>query len=201
MEKEPPINDLELIRQTQEGDREAFSELVRRHHAKIIGLCMSVLGDVGAAEDAAQEAFLKAFKNIQSFRGEAQFGTWMYRIAYRVSIDFIRSRKRHRAESLEGLAEKAGDQIFVNPASLTNAPDVLGDKELVKRMLGELREEDRTLLLLREEQGLSYVELMKTLKCSMDAVKGRLKRARKDLKEKAQKYLSAQEIKLKEDLV
>lgn len=174
--------DAELVKGVLAGRREDFAELVRRHHAAVLGLCASVLGDRTAADDAAQEVFLKAYGALVDFRSDSAFTTWLHRIAVNHCLDLRRRRARRAESSLDALLEAEAPRV---EALLAGGPsrDPLEDADLAARVLAALPEEYRLILTLREVQGLSYKELMETLDCSMDAVKARLRRARESLRD------------------
>ncbi len=161
-----------LIDRILRGDRNAYAELVRAYQAKVLRLCASLLGE-SDAEDAAQEIFLKAYRSLASFRKEASFSTWLYRIASNHCRDLLRKRSRQKTEPLDEL-----------PESLLSSDDPRAQAEktdLAEQILLALSPDERLILTLREVQGLSYEEIAEVLSCSLDAVKGRLKRLREAL--------------------
>ncbi|MFA5139408.1 MAG: RNA polymerase sigma factor [Elusimicrobiota bacterium] len=168
-------DDRTLVDQVLSGETDAFAGLVRRHHARIMGLCVSMLGDRTRAEDASQEVFLKAFKSLEDFRGASSFGTWLHRIAVNRCLDLMRRQKRQTAEPLDAIPEREAPQ----------GDGSLEDADLVRRLLDSLSPDYRAILTLRELQGLGYKEIMEVLGISMDAVKARLRRARQSLLESA----------------
>jgi RNA polymerase sigma-70 factor (ECF subfamily) len=186
-----PKLDAELVARVLDDDQDAFADLVRRHHPAIHGLCLSMLGSAVEADDAAQDAFLKAYRSLSRFRGESTFGSWLYRVAANVCLDRLRRRKREKTDSWEGLVEERGDDIERLMPSTPDGSAALEDKDLVDRVLGCLSPEHRLILTLREVQGLDYRELTQTLDCSLDAVKSRLKRARQSFEEQLRHFLKA----------
>lgn len=184
---EPP-EELELARQARSGRRDAFEALVRSHHVRVLRLCLSLLSDRSKAEDAAQEIFIKAYKSLDRFQGASSFSTWLHRIAVNHCLDVLKKDSRRKTVSLEELIEREGDTIqrlLRPPADLTAS---LEAADLAGRILSLLPSDYRLLLILRETQGLSYQELAETLDCSVDAVKGRLRRAREGLVEKLRHF-------------
>ncbi len=179
-----PINEKEIIQAVQEGDTEAYSELVRTHQVRIRLLCLTFLTHVEEADDAAQEIFLKAFKALKNFKGDASFETWIYRIAHNHCRDLLRTRKRRAVESLDASVEMHGETFFEKPPAHT--PE---DLDLLGRLLATLSDEEREILALREIERLPYETIAVRLQCTLDAVKGRLKRARQRLEEKCRPYL------------
>lgn len=180
--------DTDLIRRVCSGEKEAYAELIQRHHPRILGLCLSLLQDPSLAEDAAQETFLKAYRSLKKFRAASLFSTWLTRIASNHCLDLLRKRAQEKTESLETLLEREGDQIqhlFSKPDASMPAENT----DLLDRVLSHLSPEHRLILTLREVQGLNYKDLAEALDCSLDAVKGRLKRARQNLEEIVRHFL------------
>ena len=168
-----------LIDRILRGDRNAYAELVRAHQAKVLRLCASLLGE-SEAEDAAQEIFLKAYRSLASFRKDSAFSTWLYRIASNHCRDLLRRRSRQKTESLEQLLETSNEKAQSLLAS--DDPRARAEQaDLAEQILSTLSPDERLILTLREVQGLSYREIAEALACSLDAVKGRLKRAREML--------------------
>ncbi len=177
------------------GDREAFAILVRRYETRVRGYCARMLqgsADGGAdAEDAAQEVFVRAFRSLHRFRGEASFSSWLYRIAANHCIDLAR-RERIRgwfrfgkeigdtSEAVEVSSNMHGSLSAENAAE--SAPS-LATRQILVRVLAALPPAQRSLIILREAHGLSYEELAQTLQLSEDSVKAHLRRARKRLLE------------------
>jgi RNA polymerase sigma-70 factor (ECF subfamily) len=164
-----------IVRDVLSGNRESFALLVRAHEGLVRSLCLSILRNSAEADDAAQEVFVKAFKSLGSFRSDASFSSWMYRIAYRHCVDVIRSGRRRRTEALDAMDV---DQFRERTSSTDDRLDV-------RRALELLSPDERMVLTLREVQGLTYEEISEVLEVSLDGVKGRLKRARRSLQEKA----------------
>lgn len=190
---EDEINDSELLKRVVSGDDSAYAELVRRHHGKVFGLCVSMLGNQTQAEDAAQEVFLKAYQSLSRFRGTSSFSTWLYRVASNHCLDLLRKESRQRSESLDALLEAEGDRI----QRMITEPDGerrLEDVDLVERVLKTLPPDYRLILTLREVQGLDYMEIMEAMDCSMDSVKARLRRAREALEESLRHILGSKNV-------
>ncbi len=180
------MTDAELVARARAGEADAFAELIRRHHARVLGLCASLLGGRDA-DDAAQESFLKAHRSLAAFHGDAAFSTWLHRIAANHCLDLLRRRARERTVPLEGLLESAAPREPDAAAALEGA-------DLAERALERLSPEHRLILTLREAQGLDYAELCRVLDCTLDAVKGRLKRARRELEEVARHFSQAGDV-------
>ena len=185
------IDDARLVWRVLAGRRDAYAGLVRRHQARILRLCASLLTDPAAAEDAAQEIFLKAYQSLGAFRGTAAFSTWLYRIAANHCKDLLRKRARERTQSWDALVEEHGEAIEQLLTASDDPRAAVANAELADRVLSHLSPNDRLLLTLREIQGLSYQELARTLGCSVDAVKARLRRARRDLRDKLRHFFGS----------
>jgi RNA polymerase sigma-70 factor (ECF subfamily) len=170
------------------GDREAFADLVRAHHIKVLGLCRSYLGDLASAEDAAQESFVKAFVSLKKYRGDSAFGTWLYRIAANHCKDVLRGARRRKTDSLDALLDDRHTDITDGGAAPSRDAE---DKDLARRLLNGLSDDHRTVLSLREISGLSYGEIAGALNISLDAVKSRLKRARQEAIELSRHFLKS----------
>lgn len=178
--------DLEVIRRVRDGDRNAYALLVNKYETRVRGCCRSLLRNAADAEDAAQEVFIRAYEGLTRFRGDAAFSTWLYRIAVNRCRDLLRKSSREKAESWERLLEEHGERAEAMLATEPEAPPV--DAALLERILGRLPEPYRAVLVLREMHQLSYEEIAAALGCSLDAVKGRLKRARQELERIARPF-------------
>ncbi|PIU40412.1 MAG: RNA polymerase subunit sigma-24 [Candidatus Omnitrophica bacterium CG07_land_8_20_14_0_80_50_8] len=185
------IEEQDLIHKILSGETEAYTEIVRSYQGKVLGLCTSLLNNASEAEDAAQEIFVKAYQALGSFHGDSKFSTWLYRIAANHCKDLLRKRSRQKTESLDALIERSGDEVQNLWEPSFDPRNSAGAAELVKKLLDSLSPDEMLILTLREVQGLSYQEISETLKCSLDAVKSRLRRARETLQEKSRHFLQA----------
>ena len=167
---------------------------MRLYHQKVLGYCLSMLHNRSEAEEAAQDIFTKAYHNLRKFQGNSSFSTWLYRITTNHCLDILRKRNRRRTVSLEGLVEAEGDRIEALFATSRTALPALESKDLTDKILSAIPEDYRTILTLREAQGMEYQEIADTLECSLDAVKGRLSRARKMLQEKLQHFIKNEDV-------
>jgi len=155
-------SDLELVRRAQRGERGAFDLLVLRYQHKVIKLVARLLRDPTEAEDVAQEAFVKAYRALGSFRGDSAFYTWLYRIAVNTARNAMASRQRRPLDYEAELSE--GEQSTVESRLRhTDTPEatVLSEeiRETVNRAVAALPEDLRTAIILREVEGLSYEEI------------------------------------------
>ena len=170
--------------------------MVKSHYPRVRGLCLSLLSDRSESEDAAQEIFIKAYRFLPEFKSDSSFSTWIYRIASNHCLDVLRKEARRKTESLDALtdADESGD---APPRLRVSEPDssaAFENRYLVRCVLERLSPEHRMVLVLKETQGLSYAEMAKTLECSVDAVKGRLKRARVELDEIARHFMELSDV-------
>ena len=173
-----------LVRQVREGDGDAFAALMAAYQNQVYHLALRTVGDVEDAADMTQEAFLRAWRSIDSFRGDSKFSVWLYRLTTNVCIDFLRSRGRKSAMSLtvEGEDEQPqeldiSDERY-DPETLFERAEL---RRSVQRGLESLPEDYRRILVLRELNGLSYAEIGEALQLEEGTVKSRLFRARKKL--------------------
>lgn len=176
----------ELVRAAAKGDESAFGELVRLHEQKVYNLALRLCGSPEDAADVTQEAFLSAWKGLPSFRGEAGFSTWLYRLASNASIDLLRRTKRQRGEiSLDG-----GD-AGINAVDPAPTPQDRAERAELRQAvadgLRQLGDNHRQALILREMQELSYEEIASVLDVDLGTVKSRISRARGSLRKILQK--------------
>jgi RNA polymerase sigma-70 factor (ECF subfamily) len=177
---EAAITEAEIISQVVAGDQEAYGLLVRAHQAYLYQLCLAVLAHPQDAEEAAQLAFIKAHRGLGRFRQGASFRTWLTRIAINQCKDLLRQRRRQRALSLDALLEQGAS---LPPALVQSAPSPAAPAALPPEAAGLLSASERDILaLVVDEEGISYEALASRLSLSLDAVRGRLKRARQKLK-------------------
>jgi RNA polymerase sigma-70 factor (ECF subfamily) len=174
-----------LVRQCAAGDETACTDLVAEHQRMVIQLAMNLLGDRDEALDLSQEVFLRVFRTIHRFRGQSSLKTWIYRIAVNQARNRHRFwRRRHRADqvSLDQHVASHGEP----PTEGGPTPDrVLAQKELASRLqaaLDRLPFDQRTAIVLREVDGLSYEEIAFSLGLAVGTVKSRLTRARRALR-------------------
>ena len=174
-----------LIHRCAEGDESAYEELLADHQRMVIQLAMNLLGDRDEALDLSQEVFLRVFRTIHRFRGQSSLRTWIYRIAVNQARNRRRFwRRRHRADQVSLDAHVAAHGEL--PSTQGTGPDrVLAQKELASRLehaLDHLPFDQRTAIVLREVDGLSYDEIAFSLGVAVGTVKSRLTRARQALR-------------------
>ncbi|HQQ63917.1 MAG TPA: RNA polymerase sigma factor RpoE [Pseudomonadales bacterium] len=173
-------SDEQLVEKVQRGDKRSFDLLVLKYQHKVLALVRRFVKDQSEAEDVAQEAFIKAFRAINSFRGESAFYTWLYRIAVNSAKNALDVRKRRPASDLDideveeyGFSEnlKTGE----NPESLLATQDL---QRIITLTLDGLPEELRRALMLREFDGLAYEDIAQIMECPIGTVRSRIFRAR-----------------------
>lgn len=173
--------DEELVLRVQQGDKSAYDVLVIRYQHKIIQLVNRYVKDHSEAQDVAQEAFIKAYRALGSFRGDSAFYTWLYRIAINTAKNYLVSRNRRSTDY----------QVDVQDAeAIENAPQLQGLDTPERQLLGEeivktiqtaienLPEEMRVAIMLRELEGMSYEEIAEAMDCPVGTVRSRIFRAR-----------------------
>ena len=186
-------SDTALVARAQAGDRPAFQQLVERHQRRVYQLVLGIVKDREEAMDVMQDTFVKVHQNLQGFKGDALFTTWTHRIAYNLAIDSVRRSGRFDRVSVdETTLTDEGDQQ--DPYS-THSPSpqkaaLRGElAEEIRRALALLSENHRSILLLRELDGLSYEELAETLGIPKGTVMSRLFHARQKLQQELGAYL------------
>lgn len=177
-----PISDGDIIRACQKGDQVAYATLVERYQDRAFWVSYNLLGDAEDARDAAQEAFVRIYRAIDRFDFNMNFYTWLYRIVTNLSIDRIRKRKKTQAVGISGLEEvlkdPSGDQ---HPSSRMEKEEL---KKEVRELLSRMPEKYKTILVLRDIEGLSCKEIASITGASHATVRWRLHTARKLFKEK-----------------
>jgi RNA polymerase sigma-70 factor (ECF subfamily) len=179
--------DLELVRRVQCGDKSAFDVLVLRYQHKVQKLVMRYIRDPMAAEDVAQEAFIKCYRALPGFRGDSAFYTWLYRIAINTAKNALVAGKRR---PLEYALDTQDPEEYELQARLTDGetPEQLllteEIRETVNGAMQDLPEELRSAILLREIDGLSYEEIAATMDCPVGTVRSRIFRAREAIDRK-----------------
>src|SRR6266568_3533768 len=173
----------------------AYDELVRTYSASIFHVAYRMLGDSAEASDVVQEIFLKVFRNIAGFKGEAALKTWIFRIAFSEVLNRLRWwKRRHRYATLSLDESPNGNTPGDGVADAGPTPEeVLQAKEredAIQQALRRLSHEHRSIVVLRDIEGFSYTEIADVFGISMGTVKSRLARARADLKKSLMRYLS-----------
>lgn len=182
------VSEMELVASAQNGDRNAFSELVRVHAQGVLNVIYRLCGDAQLAEDAAQETFLRAWQNLAAYRPGTPLRNWLYRIAVNAGTDMLRKEKRILPDDIEDLDLTDGHPGLETLVSQNERT------RLVQNAILSLPEASRAVLVLREYEGLSYQEISSTLDIPLGTVMSRLNYARNTLKAKLQPQLSLLEV-------
>jgi RNA polymerase sigma-70 factor, ECF subfamily len=176
------IGDAECVTRVQRGDADSFEVLVRRHQKATFNLIYRLLGDHEEAAEVTQEVFLSAFKSIHQFRGDANFSTWLYRIAFNHASTRRKSLQlaQQRHVPLDG-TELIGDgNAFADPEKTAQKREA---QQWVQSALNSLHKDDAAIIILRDLQDTPYEEVAQMLEIPVGTVKSRLHRARRALKE------------------
>ena len=180
-------SDLALVERVQRGDRSAFDVLVLRYQHKVLKLVMRYVRDAMEAEDVTQDAFLKAYRALPSFRGDSAFYTWLYRIAINTAKNSLVSSKRRPIDYDLDLQDSEQYEMHARlkdsetPENLLLTDEI---RETVNGAMTELPEDLRTAIVLREIDGLSYEEIAAAMDCPVGTVRSRIFRAREAIDRK-----------------
>lgn len=178
-------HDTELIDAFLDGNTDAFGQLVVRHQDRLYNTLVKVLGSADDARDVAQEAFVHAFQKLHTFRGNSAFYSWLFRIAMNAAISEKRKTKR-MAASVDSAREQSGTEpVDFHPDSQPSHSMELSERQqLVQTALSQLSEEFRTVLVLKEMEGMKYEEIADVIGCPVGTVRSRIHRARSEMREK-----------------
>jgi len=170
------------IQRAQKGDAAAFEQLVTAYERKVYALALRSTGSEADAADLTQEVFLRAWRSLNSFRGDSTVSTWLYRITMNICIDF----SRKKSLQLVPLADEEGNELPLPDRRTANSPEAaLENQELSRELntaLKQLTPEHRQAILLRDVSGLTYQEIGRMLALEEGTVKSRLARARRNLR-------------------
>lgn len=186
----PLKSDAELIKLSIEGSLEAFEELVSRYQHKVYSLSFRYMGNEEDAHDMAQEALIKAYRSLSTFKGDSSFSTWLYRITANVCLDELRKRKRtlNLISLDEPLATTEGDEMERDIMDHGPPVDVIVERKefaaSLQALITTLKPEHRSVIILRDIMDLTYEEMAEVLQCSVGTIKSRLSRAREILRKK-----------------
>jgi RNA polymerase sigma-70 factor (ECF subfamily) len=188
---EPSATDLDLVRLAQAGDVEAFGELVERNRRAVFRAALACVGSAAEADDVAQEAFVTAYRKLSTFRGEAQFRTWLLSITWRKAIDRRKSVTRWLKMTVSPARDESGEDAFDHMEQVASAErsqeDAIVDDELqrnVTRLIGTLPRKLRDALLLAGTGEHTYEQISLMLGAPLGTVKWRVSEARRVLKKK-----------------
>ena len=177
--------DLALVRRAKRGDYRAFDLLVLKYQSRLVSIAFKYVKEIQLAEDISQEAFIKAYKAIDSFREESAFYTWLYRITANTAKNYLVSKGRRRESSISELSTLENEEQLVI-ASHDSPDEILLAQELRNTLfnaVSSLPEDTRTALSLREFEGLNYEEIAKIMNCPVGTVRSRIFRGREALED------------------
>ena len=173
-----------LVRAVQRGEKSAMDNLIRASYSDVYALCRRLLGDSSDAADATQEVYVRVVRSVMGFRGESSFGTWLHRVTVNVCMTALRSRGDVRARGQSaGAADFEPDELLSGDAGPESRAETADLAARTAQALGELTEDAREVVVLRDLQGLSTKETAELLGVTETAVKVRLHRAHARLRE------------------
>ncbi len=178
-----------LIKKAQKGDTAAFEKIITEYQNVVYSIAYRYAENPEDAADMSQEVFLKMFRNINTFQFKSKLSTWIYRVAANTCIDLVKksNRDKNTYSIDEGYENSDGDTKYTEIADDSSQPEtVLEDSEVkdaINLAISELNEDYRTVIILRDIQGLSYDEISEIVGCSVGTVKSRISRGRKNLRE------------------
>jgi RNA polymerase sigma-70 factor (ECF subfamily) len=184
--------DQELVRRVQAGDQTAFNLLVLKYQHRVLKLVGRFVNDQAEAEDVAQEAFLKAYRALASFRGDSAFYTWLYRIAINTAKNALVSQRRRPVDFDLDLQDPEQYDRHAKLKEVDTPEGVLLTDEIravVEEAMEQLPEDLRTAIVLRELEGLSYEEIAEAMDCPVGTVRSRIFRAREAIDKKLKPLL------------
>lgn len=169
--------DKELLKKALAGDLSAFEELVSSNEKRIYNLCFYMMKNQQDAQDMAQDALIKAWKNLKKFHLKSTFSTWLYRIAVNTCLDELRKRK-NKTLSVENLSEKGHT---IQDEKSKNFDEVSALRQDIQTAMNCLASNEKLIIVLKDVQGYSYEEISLIINCPLGTVRSRLSRARKKL--------------------
>lgn len=183
--------DAVLVKDFQAGNKASFDELVLRHKDRVFNVCYKFLGDYQEADDSAQETFVKAYRSLRRFRFEATFSTWLYRIAVNTcknKLTSLEHRHRKKMVRLDNPGESEGTAHTIEISDESQSPLIELEKKerlsLIQKAIESLPIEQKTVVVLRDIEGVSYEDIAHITGGRLGTVKSRLARARLELREK-----------------
>lgn len=183
----PNNNDTRLMLRVQQGDEGAFRQIIDLYQKPILGLCFRYVGNQQDAEEVAQDVFIHLYRSADTYRPTAKLSTYLYRIAVNLSLNRIRDRKRKRFFSLDAMRE----DLHQEPVHPDDSPEQEMERketqEQVQRALEQLPENQKTAVVLKRFEGLSYEEIAEVMRCSVSAVESLLHRAKLNLAQSMRK--------------
>lgn len=195
----PPDSDTLLVQRTVAGDKRAFELLVIKYQRRVERLISRMVRDVDLVPDIAQETFIRAYRALHQFRGDAQFYTWLYRIAVNTAKKFLLELKHEPTISDSALASRDDDDETFSarnePSTQESPESLLAAKEIsqvIDTVLAELPDDLRQAITLREMEGLSYEDIAAIMGCPIGTVRSRIFRAREAVSARVRPLLDRQ---------
>ena len=175
--------DLALVRRAKKGDYRAFDLLVLKYQSRIVSIAFKFVKEIQLAEDISQEAFIKAYRSIDSFREESAFYTWLYRITANTAKNYLVSKGRRKESSISEMSISENDDFYELPTNDSPEQILMAQslKDTIHDALSNLPEDTRTALSLREFEGLNYEEIAEIMNCPVGTVRSRIFRGREAL--------------------
>jgi|TARA_B110000914_G_scaffold225447_1_gene246185 RNA polymerase sigma-70 factor (ECF subfamily) len=182
--------DLALVRRARRGDYRAFDLLVIKYQSRVVSVAFKYVKEIQLAEDISQEAFIKAYRALDSFREESAFYTWIYRITANTAMNYLTSKTRRNESNFTDLVKDENLQFEI-PSADTPEEILMADdlRKIISKALTTLPEETRTALSLREFEGFNYEEISKIMNCPVGTVRSRIFRGREALEEIIKPFL------------
>ena len=177
--------DLALVRRAKKGDYRAFDLLVLKYQSRIISIAFKFVKEIQLAEDISQEAFIKAYRSIDSFREESAFYTWLYRITANTAKNYLVSKGRRKESSISEMSISENEDFFELPTNDSPEQILMAQslKDTIYDALSGLPEDTRTALSLREFEGFNYEEIAEIMNCPVGTVRSRIFRGREALED------------------
>lgn len=180
-------NEKVLLDRCCTGDAAAFETLISSYQKKVYNIAYRMLGNIDDASEIAQEVFIKVFKSIRQFKGEAAFSTWVYKITVNMCLDELRKRKKSRAVYIDEAVRLEDGEVEKQIPGELPGPEEMAEKnelrKIVENAIRRLDEKHRCVIVLRDIQGMSYEEIAQILNCPSGTIKSRINRARAALKD------------------
>ena len=187
-----------LIADLCEGDETALAPLVEKYKRMVYRLAMQITKNHADADDVMQETFIKVYRSIRTFRKDAAFETWLYRIAVNEALNFVKRRERQQTSAFETVSEAEYETTARYRAQIANDPHVQAEKAELRHHVTEavnsLSLKQRTVVILHEFEGLTHAEIASILNCSEGTVRSRLHYARKKLRTLLKPYMDASNV-------
>ena len=177
------MDEAKLIERASDGDAASFNALMGMHERRMYAVALRMCGNAEDAQDCLQEAMLRVYRAISGFKGQSSFSTWVYRVTMNTCLDELRKRKNRPSASLDGLVDAGW-----SPADSGESPEGHAMRtelrQSLQKFMGELPEDMRAAVVLRDIQGYSYEEISRILDANVGTIKSRISRGREKLREK-----------------